>query len=276
MNQPPEPDDRLAQRMRRAHELLDEQPSVKVRSAILAAAAQRPKQAPGGGRSRWSWLLAWRPPLAAGAAIFAGVLAITIGLRVEREQGAGAPSTGPGETGEDQVAPGAKSPSSMPPRTTLETGRTRRAPQGQPPAQEAAPLAPEAAKPKAARSASGEATAGASASPQTDAQLAPGPAAPAARPSFGASVVEPGAPAREAIPNLQPGALTNRQSWSAPAREPAPAADSNAAYTASPERWLERIAELRAAGHDAEAEQELARFTATYPNLPVPSSARRR
>ena len=41
----------------------------------------------------------------------------------------------------------------------------------------------------------------------------------------------------------------------------------------SPEDWLRRIIELRRAGRDTEADRELARFRAAFPNAKVPADA---
>jgi hypothetical protein len=52
----------------------------------------------------------------------------------------------------------------------------------------------------------------------------------------------------------------------------APAAKALAAPEAvSPEAWLQRIRDLRAAGRDAEAAQNLARFRQRYPDFPLPA-----
>ncbi|SPE19748.1 hypothetical protein SBBP1_1010007 [Burkholderiales bacterium] len=293
MNQPLEPDERVAQRLREAHALLDEQPSATVRSAILLAAARRNKEAPGarteraGARPPWLRFFAWRPPLAAGAAIFAGVLAITIGLRVEREQGAVAPSSAPfapGEGGAAPSAPSAKNPSLTPAPATIETGRIMRAPEGDGAVPGSVPVPLGAARPKAAASSAtgGSAAEGASEAVQSEMQLAPAPsmpAAPADRSALSGAGAEPGARARrapETIPNLQHDALTDRQPLPVSALKQAPTASSHAAYTSSPELWLKHIAELRAARRDAEAEQELARFASAYPNLAIPPSAQPR
>jgi hypothetical protein len=42
-----------------------------------------------------------------------------------------------------------------------------------------------------------------------------------------------------------------------------------------PDAWLNRIIGLRAAHDDALADQELAQFERSYPDLPVPEAARR-
>ena len=39
----------------------------------------------------------------------------------------------------------------------------------------------------------------------------------------------------------------------------------------SPEAWLQRVRDLRAAGRDAEAVQSLARFRQRYPDFPLPA-----
>jgi hypothetical protein len=45
--------------------------------------------------------------------------------------------------------------------------------------------------------------------------------------------------------------------------------------SASPEEWLRRIVELRRAGRSAEADEELTRFRAAFPNVKVPDDALR-
>src|SRR5439155_2381840 len=44
----------------------------------------------------------------------------------------------------------------------------------------------------------------------------------------------------------------------------------------SPERWLERIADLRKQGRDDEADQQLAEFKKRYPDYKIPEAALRR
>jgi hypothetical protein len=52
----------------------------------------------------------------------------------------------------------------------------------------------------------------------------------------------------------------------------APAAKALAAPEAvSPEAWLQRIRDLRAAGRDAEAAQSITRFRQRYPDFPLPA-----
>ena len=45
---------------------------------------------------------------------------------------------------------------------------------------------------------------------------------------------------------------------------------------ASPERWLARIAELRHAGRDDEADRQLAEFRRRFPDYRVPEAMRRK
>jgi len=59
------------------------------------------------------------------------------------------------------------------------------------------------------------------------------------------------------------------------ASAPAPAA-APAAAPENPERWLERIAELRSRGKHAEADKELAEFRRVYPNYRLTEVMRER
>lgn len=292
MNTPLEPDDRLARRLQAAHAVLDEQPSGKTRAAILSAAAQRRKvlaaavaAARARDRSLWDRLVAWRPPLAAGAAVCAGVLAISIGLRVEHEQGALAPPlapAAPADGGTAPPAPEAKLRSVVPVPQKLEAGRAER-----PPALRSGPTASEAAQAGAALPTAGaSAAAGAASEMKSQIQTAPAaspalaaPAPSAARSAFSGTVAEPGARARrelDAAPNVPSGVSADRQPLGRSERLQAPSSEPAATYTSSPQVWIKHIAELRAAQRDAQADQELARFMAAYPNLPVPQSAQRR
>jgi hypothetical protein len=45
--------------------------------------------------------------------------------------------------------------------------------------------------------------------------------------------------------------------------------------SASPEDWLRRIVELRHAGRNAQADDELARFRVVFPNTKIPDEALR-
>ena len=56
----------------------------------------------------------------------------------------------------------------------------------------------------------------------------------------------------------------------------APSAGSLAAAPENPERWLERIAELRSRGRHADADRELANFRKAYPNYPLSNVMRER
>jgi hypothetical protein len=96
------------------------------------------------------------------------------------------------------------------------------------------------------------------------------------------------APAREAEEPASPPSAAS----AAPAAKPAPrfvpepparaasrpaapmAAQSRLAET--PQQWLERIARLRAAGKDDEAEKELVRFRERYPDYRIPDAMAKR
>jgi hypothetical protein len=77
------------------------------------------------------------------------------------------------------------------------------------------------------------------------------------------------APARAAAPLAKK--LAPDEAGPAP-----PAAEaSRARRSASPDAWLHRIIELRRAGRGAEADDELTRFRAAFPNVKVPDDALR-
>lgn len=86
------------------------------------------------------------------------------------------------------------------------------------------------------------------------------------------AVVQDAAPAlSRSAPKLEAGRL-GASNEAAGAVSSAPAAKALAERDAvSPEAWLQRIRELRAAGREAEAAQSLARFRQRYPDFPLPA-----
>lgn len=293
MNLPTEHDEtgrRWSQRLRQAHELLDERPSTKVRDAVLRAAAQGAAGASGHaprpvrpGPGAWRWL-SWRPPLAAGATALVGVLAIGIGLRVQQEQQAARPAAG-----QDQEA--------------LQPGvRQERVPSAVALPGAAAPVRPTPALTvtESSEGAAARRAAPAPAAPPTGAMVAPAPQAlslPRVMPNAAPDAVS-GA-SRSAPSNVSPSVTTDatadatadapRNDAAAAAHNAAAAAQARTALSAplhnpamgpatavqEPLSWLKRIAQLRAAHRDDEADQELARFVEANPGQGVPDNVRR-
>jgi hypothetical protein len=296
MTSTPDPTDAEATRLRAAHELLDERPSSSVRAAVLRAAAD----AAGGDRAaravpaararavkRW---FEWRPMAAAGATLVA-VLAVGVALHVEREApveplpaasmppprsaapvgpsrspdaeptpfppatapatppsraaAAGSPAIAPATTGPSSVAPAAKSKALAPTAPSAVT-----APSPSP------PMAPQRDQIEEAKPAVAPET---PVAPRARIQApAMGTRAPqAAQPAIGSSAREL-APSEAGAARLKPNAPSNAQS---------------AAPSMNPDDWLRRIVELRRAGRDSEADEELTRFRAAFPDLNVPADA---
>lgn len=317
MNPPPLPEDpaveRLAQRLRAAHEVLDERPAPKVRAALLEAAARRhvpamaqpsvARPAPQGDASGWRRWLAWRPRLAATGAALAGVLAVSIGLRVQQEANLNRPGSVQSETAFQAhgaaVAPSrapTAAPAVAPPMIDVRRDEVLVPAPPLPPslstrgAQAAAKVAPgearlqsapPAAAPAAAvdapsaaevdRAAAGSAGAGAAAPlPEQAARFAPAPAPAPAIAASASRSAQSAAPASNALrPGLdEPQADALRSSAGAASRQLKAAPP---AYRSTPAAWLDRIAELRTAGRDAEADEELRRFVAAHPGVALPA-----
>lgn len=289
MTATPDPNAVEAARLRLAQEVLDELPSPKVRAAVMRAAAEAAGHGavedavapvrPSAGRWLRSWLRRshdWGPMAATAGATAVALLAVGVAFHVDREA-----STEP--------ASRAAAPSASPPSAK---------------ARALAPTPPSPAKaPSTASSpAVAPATAGSRAiAPSTAGSPAIAPAT-AGQPAMEPSAAGPPAAAgpRDQIEEAKPQDALNapRPMMQAPAMgtaapQAAPpgaaateARSSNAAQTArmkafkesvqpslAPDDWLRRIIELRRAGRGAEADQELARFRAAYPNAIIPADA---
>ena len=119
-------------------------------------------------------------------------------------------------------------------------------------------------------------------------RVAPAPSPPAASRARRADA----APARSEAGNAEPTAPApppespielRRETAIAPQYVPAPAAAQGAVRSAAPtaareppEKWLDRIAELRSRGRHAEADKELAEFRRAYPNYQLSDVMRER
>lgn len=290
MTATPDPNAAEAERLRAAHELLDERPSPGVRAAVMRAAAESARGSPSADPARVPrarparWWLGWRP--AAAATVAVGILAVGISVNIEHER----PAAGSSETS----APAAAAPAApSAPATNVETfskAREAKPAAGSPPAPRApiAEDAPRATKRDFDRPASalrapagepGVAPAGGAA--RTEESAAPGSAGSASTSSSAGATPVPSA---ERAERLQ----------AAPAAAPPPRAAGPAAKallrnqaaplqsgsdadplqrSTSPDDWLRRIIELRRAGRDAEADDELTRFRAAFPNVKIPADA---
>ncbi len=237
----PEHDPRVSARYR---ELGREEPGAGVDAAILAAsrraveARPAPLVAPTGQRR-------WYVPLAAAAVI---VLSATVVFRIwyeapEMDGDVPAPAATE-ERARDEKPPAGRSdsprgeaPSRVQPRRSAPSAREQALPQ---PSSEppAASGVPEVKR---------EAQAPAAAAPETAARPAP----------FAAAKPAP-------APMLEQRALGRLKT-----------ADE-AALEDSPERWLERITELRRKGKDEEADRQLAEFRKRYPDTKIPDAALKR
>jgi len=277
MTATPDPNAAEAARLRAAHELLDERPSPGVRTAVLRAAAESVRGSPSTDPVRVArpvrWWLGWQP--AAAATVAVGILAVGLSVHVEHER----PTASRSETS----APPATAAPIASPETNAETfSKAREAkPAVTPPPSAPRPPIPQDAsraakrdfdQPAAARSAEagagavrtdGSFAAGSSGSPSGSPEAVPSAesnarmmAAPAAAP-----------PARGAAPAAK--ALLQKQ---AEPLQPTTDAD-RLQRSASPDDWLHRIIQLRRAGRDAQADDELARFRAAFPNAKIPADA---
>lgn len=232
-----ERDPKLSQHYR---DLEPMEPPAGLDRSILAAARERSgPHAPlvvPAGRHRWYYSLA-----AAAVLLFA----VAITLHIER----------------DKPDPEITATAPPPQPQTRSGAITREPPAESKRADAAPPAAPSAAQPPARPAAP----------PAVADSL---PSRPAAEPAARAQAkVE--ARMRPEARDAQPAEEGARRESSAMAR-PAPAPMAAAAPPEKPERWLERIAELRSRGRHAEADRELAEFRRIYPNYNLSEVMRER
>jgi hypothetical protein len=261
-------EDATARRYREASAALEERPSAATRAAILAAAARqvdarpRPADAPRTvRRPRW--------PLAAAAAVLLSTLAVMMANRTGQEM----PSfTAPAERAPESVAIAPAPSAAVPPSSD------NSAPLPAPPiAQSPAPIAkrPTAAKAREEGSSVPDAPTARLDAQRSDAASPAVSARSAERAPEVASAEarqeRPAAPpvAAPAPPRAAPLA----RSAPAPAAQEAARLDAARDFEASAPMWLEHIVKLRKEGRDAEADAELKRFRARYPDVQVPSAA---
>jgi hypothetical protein len=230
---------KISQRYR---ELPRDEPPRHMDEAILAAARRAAATRPAplvvpSGRQRWYF------PLAAAAVI---VLAVAVTVHVERQHRdvelAEAPVAIPPPPREEQAAP------AQPPAAKRELY----APDPKPaPSQEQRDAAPPA-DPQKAQKAPSSPDAGARAKVFGDMQEAPAPAPPPAA-------------ARAPAPAAKPGPRTEQRA----AMDVAGARAATGFAHASPEQWLQGIADLRRQGRHDEADKALAEFRKRYPDYKI-------
>ena len=240
-----ERDPRVSQRYR---DLGSEAPPREIDEAILRA-ARRANDSPHAplvtpaGRHRWYYVF--------GAAAIM-VLAVAVTVQIERQRPdpelvAEAPVPAEPPKAESGFTPVPAPKREAPPRALARDAAPETAAQARPPVQENKTA--EAQKPEAR------------------AESAPKPMA------------APAAPAGSRSSETAIGAASSRRDSAAreeqPSQAPAPAARARMAEQAAelPERWLERVVQLRKEGRHEEAEKQLAEFRKRYPDYKVPESA---
>jgi hypothetical protein len=242
-------DDKLSRSYR---ELAREEPPREVDEAILAAARRAAEARPAplvvpSGRRRWYF------PLAAAAII---VLAVAVTVQVERQQRdvevAEAPVPVPPTAREEKPAPEKPSPA--------EQKRELFTPDPKP--------APSQERSAGAAADSRELRAQRDAAPPADAQKAPSPA-PASPPA----AAPPEAPATGVRDSVRVDAAARPQPRAeAQGAMRQKAAELGALAHASPEQWLQGIADLRRQGRHEEADKALAEFRRAYPDYRIPEA----
>ena len=231
---------KIAERYR---ELAREEPPRHLDDAILAASRRETRSRPAplvvpSGRRRWYF------PVAAAAII---VLAVAVTVHVERDE---------------QNYEVAEGPASVPPPAA--------------PAVQSEPSVPPAAKEQAAKKE------GFTPDPRPASPTEPRPT-PEAAPALSDLYKKPAPPADETSNRAR--AMARADAEQAQAREEARAAAptparaaadrlASAAAAASPEQWLQGIADLRRQGRHEEADRQLAEFRKRYPDYRIPDAIR--
>jgi hypothetical protein len=242
-------DERDPKLSRHYRELEPIEPPAALDQKILAAARQASKShAPlvvPAGRHRWYYGMA-------AAAVL--VFAVALTLHLEREK----PDL-------EAIA--------TPPGSTVREGRIRTE-ETKPPSEERAakPAAPSFAPDPATRRSDGLRLAEKLGQPAP----AAAPPAPRAEPPRRAQADADARAAREIVAADAERSVATAKQQSASARSMVAAPSAAPPALESPERWLERIAELRSRGRHADADRELASFRKAYPNYPLSNLMRER
>jgi hypothetical protein len=298
-----ERDDKVAAAYGAAATALDERPSEATRAAILAAAAREVGARPTAANAPGASIPGARRyplPLAAAATVLIGTVAVLLATRTEREMPAeevARPSTlaaAPAATDARQEAPREAPPESAKAPAIAQSEAKPAAP---PPAQQTPRTVPERARQqesggrRAAQSAqrasapgdSAQVTADAAATSDAARTAAAGVAAPLAKSEADASESVRSEPAISELRRDQPVAAApaapeEEHVVGRPVARTKPFADGVArpARQESAQAWIERIVKLRAAGRDAEADEEVKKFRAQYPQATLPEAALRR
>lgn len=269
-------DPRLAALYREAS---DDQPPTHLEAAIRTAARRgvgaRPR--PVGPTS----MRAWRVPMALAAVLVLSVSVVPLmreedpGRFAELLRGAPPPAARPPATASQKEAPSEPAASAQPGTGAAQPESRAGAPAGetgQQPAQtlRSLPAPPDPRASTAQRPADAAAKRGRQ-EPAPPAAMAPSPAdAPAEHESGRDSAAKPAA------------AMTEQASRAPMAAAPAPAARSTPGKSAlatvyenePPQNWLEKIADLRREGRQAEADELLEVFRQRFPDHPVPAGWR--
>jgi hypothetical protein len=197
----------------------------------------------------------WYFPLAAAAVL---VLAVALTVQMQREE--------PGLDGAEKPAPAASAPAAAPAAPPVAEEAKAEAASAPAPEkrQETERLLLESRPAKRARKApaSEEQFLPALKGKAEDLAVRPEPAAKPAAPPPAAARIEPPRAAEAARDSAAPAAKA--------AMSRAPVAEE------TPEKWLERIAELRAAGRHDEADKALAEFRKRHPDYRIPEPVRER
>ena len=275
MTATPDPNAVEAARLRLAQELLDERPSPKVRAAVMRAAAEaaghgaadRVVAARRPSARRW---FEWGPIAAMAGVTTVALLAVGVAIHVERitptepqlqtEQPSAVRDAVPASSSSHAAAAAPQSPATAAPPPTFDAMRNAPA-SGGAPASLSRRVAP---APPAAR------TRAPAEEPSSSEQAKPAEAPTPRLPAMQAPAMGTAAP-QAAQPMAPPAA----EARSSNARQSArlKAAKESVQPSLAPDDWLRRIIDLRRAGRNAEADDELGRFRAAYPNATIPPEA---
>lgn len=277
------------------------EPSPALDQAILAAAHREVHARPG---AVGAALRGWRMPLALAAVVVLSVTVVTLVSERDGElAGVGAPAPGPEEPapqGAGATQEARKEPQSRAPATSAERAHLPQAPAALKPAQsgegkhvtplqharrerpDAAQFAPPPTAPPSAQappSASGQVAAGGpdavrgapEPSRQDSAQPGESPRDDTGRSPAPAPTPLAVQPRKEVLAEQR--SLSRQQASATTAPSDSEVARLlKALENQPPERWLEKVEELRRAGRQAESDELLAAFRKRFPEYPVPSA----